>query len=263
MVDPIAYQDDIEQPIVNAPFPLGERRADDVRDAAFLMADAVPLPPLTALPTYRYYGVYGSLTGDTRYTNTPLSQMLAHAKGNPNARDPLGNGHCVGYSMKHLLLCHPIVNKAPTLSGSDIYHLAQTMDEWDGTAYQGTSVRAGLKALQSLGFIGGYLWTSSPATVAQWLLSGRGPVCIGSSWYGGMDFPNKASGYRIAPTGTNRGGHAYIIDGVNQALRRFRILNSWGPTWGQNGRAFLTWDDLQFLMSERANAAASPVEYVR
>ncbi len=258
MTDPII--EDVTQPLDDGIRPLGERRADDVRDALFLMADAVPLPDLSTLPAYRFYGCYDSRTGDQRYLNTPLNQMLSHAKDNPAVRDPLGNGHCVGYSMKHLLLCYPVVNKAPTLSGSDIYHLAQTMDSWAGTDYNGTSVRAGLKALQSLGFINAYVWSSSAETVAQWLLSGRGPVCIGSSWFTGMDFPSKSNGYTITPTGKDRGGHAWILDGVNQASKRFRLLNSWGTGFGQNGRAWISFDDLQTLMDERPNAAASPVE---
>ena len=259
MVEPITYTDDVHEPIDDGALPLGERRADDVRDAAFLMEASVSLPDLTELPAYKYYGRYDSNDGDPRYTDTPLNQTYAHARDNPAIKDPLGNGHCVGYSIKHLLLCYPVVNIAPKLSGSDIYHLAQMLDEWPGNNYQGTSVRAGLKALKSLGFIDTYVWTSQAETVAQWLLSGRGPVAIGSDWLTGMDRPTKANGYTITPTGNKRGGHAYLIDGISQRTRRFRVLNSWG-TWGLNGRAYIGWDDLQTLMSERSNAAASPLE---
>jgi C1A family cysteine protease len=31
------------------------------------------------------------------------------------------------------------------------------------------------------------------------------------------------------------GGHAVVAVGYDQAARRFRVRNSWGPAWGQKG----------------------------
>ena len=262
MAEPIEYRDDVTEEIDHSPFPLGERRADDVRDFGFLMAETVDLAPLEILPTYRYYGIHDANDGNPTIADTPLNQSRCHAYQDRAKPDPLGCGHCVGYAAKHYLLCYPTVNRALHLSGSDIYHEAQRVDEWGGTQYQGTSVRAGLKVLQTKGFISSYVWTSSVETVAQWILSGRGPVLVGTSWYAGMDYPSMSNGYRVQPTGHNRGGHAYLIDGVNQSTRKARILNSWG-NWGQRGRAWITWPDLQKLFDERPNAAASPVEVYR
>jgi hypothetical protein len=264
MVEPFTFKEDVAEALPPTPYPMGERRVDDVRDGSHLMS-ALHLPRLEALPAYRYYGVYDSGDAlDTRsiIMNTPLDQSHCHARNDRLHPDPLGCGHCVGYGMKHLLLCYPVVNKGAAYSGSDIYHRAQAIDEWAGTNYQGTSVRAGLKALVALGYVGAYVWTSSADVVAQWLLSGRGPVVVGTSWFFRMFDPTSNGGY-LVPTGSNVGGHCWVIDGVNQQTRVFRMLNSWGRYWGVNGRANIRWSDLQKLLSERPNAAASATEWLK
>lgn len=260
----MTYKDKATRRVPSTPFPLGELRADDSRDNDHRMEDRLSVG-LTAPPPYLYYDVYdGGLAKDARsiYQNTPLNQSNCHSKTSRTAKDPLGCGHCVGYANKHLLLVRrPVLNVAPTLSGSDVYHLAQTLDEWSGTNYQGTSVRAGLKALQKLGYGGEYVWTSDVMVVANWLLSGRGPVIVGTDWHTGMFTPS-ASGF-IRPTGSVVGGHCYLFDGCNAVEKKLRILNSWGAYWGTNGRAWITFADAQTLMGRRPNAAASFTEWAK
>jgi hypothetical protein len=42
--------------------------------------------------------------------------------------------------------------------------------------------------------------------------------------------------------GTNLGGHAMTIVGYDDALQAFRIVNSWGTTWADNGFAWVDYD---------------------
>jgi hypothetical protein len=228
------------------------------------MLGLVSLEPLSALPERIRYGIHDSMFSvdpKSIYQNTPLQQGNCHAANDPTRRDPRGCGHCVGFGCKHLLLMQPTVNIAPKISGSDIYHRAQTMDEWAGTSYQGTSVRAGLKALQSMGYIGTYVWTSSVYTVAQWLLSGRGPVIVGTSWYQQMFSPWSYGGF-LVPAGSYAGGHCWVLDEVDQTTRIFGMTNSWNG-WNSTGRAKIRWNDLQMLFNQRPNAAASATEFLR
>lgn len=184
----------------------------------------------------------------------------------PAVLDQGDTSQCVAYSATKFLLTHPIVNR-PSVSCEDLYNRAQKLDEWSGEDYDGTSVNAGMKALRDLGFISGWTWAFDVETVVRHLLE-VGPVCLGTDWTNDMFNPD-TKGY-IHPTGHLSGGHAYLAVGVNRSrknpdgsLGAIRILNSWGPNWGDNGRAWLSFKDLEILlrgMSGWPGEAAAPTE---
>jgi hypothetical protein len=155
---------------------------------------------------------------------------------------------CVGYSLAHWLENSPITHKAapPVVAPHLIYSTAQTMDEWDGEEYEGTSVRGGAKALQSMGFISSYVWAFDLATMIDAVLT-KGPVVVGTNWYESMFYPTNGL---IKVSGDPAGGHAYLINGVNTSNKLFRIKNSWGQTWGIKGRAFISFADMERLIHE-------------
>jgi len=155
---------------------------------------------------------------------------------------------CVGFAWMHWLEASPI---SQYVLGGGIYKLAQYLDEWQGQNYEGTSVRAGAKALSHLGFIKEYRWATKIAPVISAVLE-TGPVVIGIDWREGMLETNK-NGF-IKPTGKIVGGHAILIDGVNKEKGFVRLKNSWGKDWGQKGRAKLKFDDLQTLLSHQGEA---------
>jgi len=161
--------------------------------------------------------------------------------------------HCVEYAWHHWLQTGRTRPKQPWpyWNYGEAYAQMQKVDEWDGENYDGTSVRAGAKVLQQMGFVGSYLWAWDAETVIDAVLT-TGPVVMGTNWYTSMFEPDSRG--RIKVLGYNEGGHAWLIDGVNRKQRMVRAKNSWGKDFGVNGRFWLTFDDLQRLITEQGEA---------
>lgn len=194
-------------------------------------------------------------------------------------------GACVAFALSHELSAKPQVVVGVTeefARGS--YHQIQHIDEWLGCAvgpeckisqstlrdkYEGTSVLAGAKYMTSLGFYSGYRWgLSLEETVLG--LGYDGPAVLGLDWSEGMFEPDE-DGF-LHPIGRWIGGHAIAAIGVkikfkpgtwwrkrtwaDVDLQRSYVLlhNSWGRSWGQDGRAKLSLADLGILLDRRGDA---------
>lgn len=72
------------------------------------------------------------------------------------------------------------------------------------------------------------------AETLRWELSLGHPVAVGLRVYRGLDFPGP-NGRIPPPEGKSVGGHAMLLVGYSKSERIFRIRNSWGPSWGENG----------------------------
>jgi hypothetical protein len=155
---------------------------------------------------------------------------------------------CCGYSAVHLLHSSPITyrKQIPVYDPVSLYREAQKVDEWPGEDYEGTSVRAVMKVLQDAGFIESYHWAVSLLALRTAVKSS--PVVVGTNWYEDMFFPDKKGKIKIG--GSIAGGHAYLIDGINENTETFRIKNSWGRSWGRRGYAYISFENMQQLMSE-------------
>jgi hypothetical protein len=165
--------------------------------------------------------------------------------------------HCVGYAWKHFLLATPRQQGAET--GPGIYHGAQVLDEWPGENYQGTSVRAGAKFLVERGLVESYRWAFSAEDVLN-AVGNFGPVVMGTDWTSGMSDPTSEGIMRF--TGSLQGGHAYVILGYSDARGLALVHNSWGASWGINGRAWFPHEDLEAAIRE-AGEACMAVEVPR
>lgn len=168
---------------------------------------------------------------------------------------------CVAYSGVRYLVTHPIVNKP--LDFAELYRECQKVDEWPGENYDGTSVRALFRVLKSRGLVSEYRWALDCETVINHVLT-TGPVVMGTTWTMDLFTPDRW-GF-IRPGGASVGGHAWTIIGANRRkldpltgkLGAVRMINSWGPRWGeQKGRAWVSFSDLDLLIRDDGEACCS------
>jgi hypothetical protein len=176
----------------------------------------------------------------------------------PRAFDQGRTSECTCYAAKRLLNCAPIrASIEPEvrlqLDPTTLYTYAQTIDEWPGEDYDGTSVLAAAKSAQHAGLISGYKWCfglDDVLRVASWY----GPVEIGVTWYESM-FDTTDTGRLIVDTDSDiAGGHAVAIIGVNVSNQTVVISNSWGRSWGDDGRCYMKWSDLGLLLEDWGEA---------
>lgn len=199
---------------------------------------------------------------DARDASFPMRALLEAAPTTRTSRAWYANGWwgdqgptsmCVAYAWTHWLEDGPVSQKGvpPVVYPVALYREAQLVDEWPGEGYDGTSVRAGAKVLQSQGFISSYHWAASLDDIVNAVLT-LGPVVMGTNWYSGMMTPD-AKGL-IRPVGSIVGGHAWVIDGINTKTRLARVKNSWGRGWGKRGFAYLDFAAVAQLLAEDGEA---------
>lgn len=206
---------------------LGRLPAPDYRDLNFRFASLLPAEPIRR-SRYYWSGWWG---------------------------DQGASSSCVGFSWTGWLTAGAVTQRARDWQthAFTTYSEAQRLDEWDGEAYDGTSVRAGAKALQAQGFISDYRWAWTADEIVRAVLD-VGPVVVGTNWTEAMFDPVNGI---IKPDGPIAGGHAYLIDGASLDKGTVRIKNSWGKDWGTsgNGRASMSIAHLQLLMEQDGEAA--------
>jgi hypothetical protein len=191
---------------------------------------------------------------DEQSRNYPVRALLAAAQ--PVTRfwdidvwlDQGSEGACVGFAWGHDIAAEPAVGPVDNGYARFIYHEARFIDEWVGEDYEGTSVLAGAKVMTKLGWISEYRWAFSTDDVLA-TLGSLGPVILGVNWYSDM-FDTDANGY-VHVSGQLLGGHAILITGVDFENSRVQLHNSWGQSWGQNGKAWLSFSDLDRLLHEQ------------
>lgn len=183
-------------------------------------------------------------------------------------------GACVGFGFSHELSATPDAVPTNYTIAMSIYNRAKVLDQWPGTDYSGTSVLAGAKAVTELknnvgeSYIGSYRWAFGLRDLV--LAVGHvAPVVIGVNWYEGMFEPD-ANNY-IHKSGALSGGHCTLIlgvvvvllDGVTEPTtlaqidldKSYAIIhNSWGKSWGVNGRCKISFRDLSGLLDEQGEA---------
>jgi hypothetical protein len=164
------------------------------------------------------------------------------------------DGACVGFSMVHELIARPKVVKGldGKFAKEHVYWEAQKIDPWSGGSfpgadpfYEGTSVLAGVKILQKLGYIQEYRWCFGVEDLVL-AIGHLGPAILGIPWYESM-FDLHACG-QLHVYGQVVGGHAILCKGVDVKNKTLTLHNSWGESWGDNGDAKISWVEMDRLL---------------
>lgn len=176
-------------------------------------------------------------------------------------------GSCVGHGWSHAFLTNPGQKRDGTIDhpwAVQYYYECQRADEFPGGEYpgaspqsSGTSNLAGAKNAKRRGFCDAYHWCFSIDDVMQ-ALSHVGPVVAATSWRSSMWEP-QANGLIESVDSASEGGHCYMLRAImlkpriaNEPI--IRLTNSWGPTWGVNGEAFLRVSDFEKLLKDNGDA---------
>jgi len=212
---------------------------------------------------------------------TALRQMsdvdLKRRRQSPAHGPTLDQGatpRCVMYSAATALGAAPITYKhnplaivqTPVTEGilvyPDLYDWAQHHDEWPGTDYDGTSVRAGQEYLKLIGRSSSYVWARSLDEAKDYISrAGSAPIILGIDWLDKMSTPRKAGAhYWIEPDGPVVGGHAICCLWYDKRIGGWKLQNSWGTEWGDKGIVYLADDDFNYLVFQANGEAVSFVE---
>lgn len=167
-------------------------------------------------------------------------------------------GSCTGNGAAGVLCTEPYRQKGVRYTEAlarRIYSQATKEDNIVG-AYPpddtGSTVLGAMKAVKDLGLAQGYHWCFGLDDVLK-TLSTLGPVEVGVSWYEGFDKPDGRGLVKLS--GSVRGGHAFELLGVDADKQLVWAINSWGSSWGLEGRFAFSWKDLDRLLHEQGEAA--------
>lgn len=195
-------------------------------------------------------------SGDVYCATVPNSTLITRYEGTI-----LISGNCAAFGFGHVLASMPVQALGLTNDylRKELYWEAQRHDQFPGGEFPGakpkqggTSLLAILKLAKKLGWIDGYHWGFGLRDL-QMGIAYEGPAYVGVQWFRGMYRPDK-DGY-LRTTGGKVGGHCICIVGVDMESRRFIIHNSWGKDWGMDGEAYISFDDMDFLLKEGGQVA--------
>lgn len=168
-------------------------------------------------------------------------------------------GACVGFAKAIALMSAPVAVKLndPTTFSMHVYNEARVIDGFP-TGTEGTSLVAGAKILQRLGWIDSYWWAFGIDQVLLALASH--PVVLGINWYHDMYWTDVNNIVHVG--GSWVGGHAITATGYARRLDPrtgktalfIRWRNSWGPDYGNRGDGWIRVEDLDWLLRQHGEA---------
>ena len=88
---------------------------------------------------------------------------------------------------------------------------------------------------------------AGPAAIKEQIAKGD-PVVIGM--YVNDAFTEVVGPAVFRDTGHDGDGHAMVIVGYDDRKRAFRLMNSWGPEWGENGFGWVSYDSFKARADE-------------
>lgn len=135
-----------------------------------------------------------------------------------------------------------------------LYSLATELDSVPGAFPPEDTGSSGLgvaKALRALGLAAGYRHAFHLQALTSALQTS--PVIIGIPWLQSMFEPGTDGRLTVDPASGVAGGHEVEIAQYDATNGEYWITNSWGISWGQQGRAYLTAADLRWLLAQHGD----------
>jgi hypothetical protein len=235
-------------PAPDLPFALGRHELHDDRSRPF---DAVMLlAPNQVTPT-----------GSAK----PLGVSVTHLS-HTDVWDQGEIGSCTANAALGVLMADPFWARPWMFTEADaqqLYHEETLLDDvsvpghWP-PADTGSTGLWSMRALQRRGLIRAYVHCFGLNSVIA-TLENR-PVSVGVPWYDSMFYPDAHSVISVEPSSGLAGGHQIALVGVDADRRQVLLRNSWGPGWGDNGYARLSYDGLNQLLHEGGDAVTPVVE---
>ncbi|MDH5586467.1 MAG: C1 family peptidase [Nitrospirota bacterium] len=247
----------------------------DARPDRIDLRDREYQPRLRSLPPQ-----FPSVNSIKQYSKDYAKANLILDQGEEGACTGFGLAAVINYLRWRLALDQetPV---APKVSERMLYHLAKQYDEWPGEDYEGSSCRGAMKGWHRHGVclestwpyrdadghvdfvapktgwddeaancpLGAYYRVNKDSiTDMQSALCEVGALFVSGDVHNGW-FPKRnkfptigdMAYIELPKTIRDPGGHAFSLVGYTEL--GFIVQNSWGPTWGTNGFAILTYPD--------------------
>lgn len=165
---------------------------------------------------------------------------------------------CTGNAGIGSISTTPFLNQNNTVytrdeSGAlELYSAAEKIDGGAGYPPEdvGSSGLSIAKALTNANLISSYqhVFTLNDVLKAGSLY----PLITGITWYSDMFTPDDDG--RVHPTGSVAGGHEIELSQIDVENGRIWFNNSWGSSWGIQGRFYITWQDYETLLLQGGDA---------
>jgi hypothetical protein len=147
----------------------------------------------------------------------------------------------------------------------------------DNEEYEGTTLRAGLKGWHKHQALKWESWPFNPdehydinaefpcsvgwpltryerldidLLTIQLAVLDHGCVLVTSEVHTGWRKPNRRHRIKYSPRYRKQGWHAWLISGWTDLAGYFKMRNSWGTEWGDNGYAWIKYDEVFALSSD-------------
>jgi hypothetical protein len=175
----------------------------------------------------------------------PIKSVTHAAHGLPLDQGEIGS--CTANALCGAVDSEPDLGSHQAETEQDALKLYELETQLEGKPYPpndpGGSGLMVCKAAQQLGLITGYQHAFGLKGALEALVVR--PVITGIPWYTSFDTPDPETGeVTLAPGATIRGGHEIVADGIDAPAELVWFWNSWGATWGKEGRfcmKFETW----------------------